>query len=293
MILTPYSASTARLLADPPATGKGRHLWLFKVAARLIHAGADPQDVERRLTDYAVRHGWRDRVRQIPKDIEKITRHVAQGVARPAARVSWPPANDNARRLLFKAPRLFEPEPCLATAADALAALYDPKELVCVAPAMTNAHTMRVLEFAPSAATLQFIVANPMRARSGRTQDGNPSARCLENAGDPDRRRFVVVEFDTGDALPDQAAVLSALSSPLAPLVMAVFSGGKSIHGWYRVDGLPSKKHVLALFAYAVYLGADPSLWDMAKLVRFPGGIRDGNIPQPIFYLKGGPNHAR
>lgn len=291
MILTPYSSETARLLATPPESGAGRHLWLFKVAARLIHAGAAPAAVESRLTDYCLKHGWRDRVGQIRGDVAKIARHVADGAApAPAsARVSWPPRNDKARRARASTPAKFTPAPLpgVSTAAT-LAALFAPGELVCYATAINDAHTMKLSEFAQTAAAAQFIVANPMRARTGRTQDGAVSARCKENAARPDARRYCVVEFDTGEPLPDQCAVLSSLDSPAAPLVLAVFSGGKSVHAWYDVSGL-SPRHKFAFFAFAVYLGADESLWDTAKLVRMPGGRRDNGNPQPILYLKAQP----
>lgn len=287
MILTPYSSETARLLASPPATGAGRHLWLFKVAARLIHAGAAPAAVESRLTDYCIKHNWRDRVGQIRGDVAKIARHVADGAAPTpaAARLTWPPRNNKARRARATTPAIFKPEPQAgANAAAALAALYAPGELVCYAPDISNAHTMKVSEFAQTAAAAQFIVANPMRARTGRTLDGGLSARCKENAARPDVRRYMVIEFDTGDPLPEQCAILSSLHSPAAPLVLAVYSGGKSIHAWYNVANL-SPRHKFAFFAFAVYLGADESLWDTAKLVRMPGGRRDNGNPQPILFL--------
>ena len=118
-----------------------------------------------------------------------------------------------------------------------------------------------------------------MCAVSGLTKDGRPSRHTLANTGP---RRFLVCEFDTG-AADDHASLLLHLAT-LAPLVCAVHSGGKSLHGWFYVHGQPEAK-VERFFRYAVALGADPATWTRSQFVRMPDGTRDNGKRQTIFFV--------
>src|SRR5262249_31094789 len=113
----------------------------------------------------------------------------------------------------------------------------------------------------------------------GITKDGRESEHTLANTGP---RRFLVVEFDSGD-VDEQAALLMHLAE-IAPLVVAVRSGGKSLHGWFFVHGQPEEM-VLRLFRYAVSLGADPATWIRSQFVRMPDGMRDNGNRQTVFFL--------
>ena len=124
-----------------------------------------------------------------------------------------------------------------------------------------------------------FMVPSPMAAPMGTTKDGRRSPRCLDNVGP---RRFLVVEFDSG-TLDSQAALLWNLAERM-PFVLAVHSGGKSIHGWFFVEGTP-ENHLLSFMRSAVTLGADPATWTRCQLVRMPGGTRDNGQPQPVHYF--------
>lgn len=128
---------------------------------------------------------------------------------------------------------------------------------------------------------MQFIVANTMTAVTGINQSGKLSARCHDNA--TRSRRYQVIEFDRG-TLQEQAAILSSLHSSKTPLVLVVWSGGKSLHGWFHVERL-SEYEKQRFFRHSVFLGADSSLWDPAKLVRMPGGRRDSGVRQEILHF--------
>jgi phosphoglycolate phosphatase-like HAD superfamily hydrolase len=52
-----------------------------------------------------------------------------------------------------------------------------------------------------------------------------------------------------------------------------VDSGGKSLHGWFRVDGLNTRDQV-RFFWVACLLGADPTRWDVCGWLRMPAGLR-------------------
>ena len=118
-----------------------------------------------------------------------------------------------------------------------------------------------------------------MSAPTGLTQDGRESERCLDNTGP---RRFLVVEFDSGD-IDNQAARLLHLRT-IAPLAMAVHSGGKSIHGWFYCAGVPEDA-LRKFMSRCVTLGADSATWNRCQLVRVPEGRRDNGKPQRAFYF--------
>jgi hypothetical protein len=87
---------------------------------------------------------------------------------------------------------------------------------------------------------------------------------------------LLVIEFDkvNGEIVPKntQAAILWHLSQ-IAPLVLVVDSGGKSLQGWF--DCLDkSEDGILPLMKYAVSLGADPAMWTISQWARMPGGSR-------------------
>ena len=70
-----------------------------------------------------------------------------------------------------------------------------------------------------------------------------------------------------------------------APLVLIVFSGGKSLHGWFRALGRDEAK-LHHWMKYAVSLGACHSTWSPAQLCRMPDGTRHpGGRRQEILYF--------
>ena len=118
-----------------------------------------------------------------------------------------------------------------------------------------------------------------MTERSGRTQDGKESQHTLQNTA---ARRFLVIEQDRG-IIDEQAAVLLHLAER-APLVVAVHSGNKSIHGWFLAAG--QKEETLQCFMrYAVSLGADRATWTRSQFVRMPDGARDNGKRQVVYFF--------
>src|SRR5262249_29451134 len=110
--------------------------------------------------------------------------------------------------------------------------LFPGNPLVCFGASKTEFDTRPRECWSRQLPDLQFIVPSPMLAITGTTQDGRESKHALANTGS---RRFLVCEFDTGDV--DQHAALLIHLAAYAPLVCAVHSGGKSLHGWYYVHG--------------------------------------------------------
>ena len=75
-------------------------------------------------------------------------------------------------------------------------------------------------------------------------------------------------EFDHGT--PDEHAALLVHLAGHAPFVCAAHSGGKSLHGWFNVEGEDEEK-TRGFVRYAVSLGADPATWTRSQFVRMPG----------------------
>jgi hypothetical protein len=175
----------------------------------------------------------------------------------------------------------FSEKPLSITSEEVIDALFPKDALICAAIDTRSALTQEREAWRGKESGLQFIVANPMTAKTGSNQSGKTSNRCHDNATKD--RTYLVVEFDRG-ALSEQAAILSSLPSAMTPLNLVVWSGGKSLHGWFNVQALPEYAK-LRFFRHAVFLGADATLWDPAKLVRMPGGRRASGETQHIFHF--------
>jgi hypothetical protein len=281
-ILRPYASRTAQHLANPPETGGGRHEWLFTAQAQLVRQGFDPLKVEKAMEAYCRAAGWEDRLPEVARNTAAIAQSDYKGT--PPDAIAWPPIDHSERVKRYAFPPLFAPADSGLSAAVVLPALYAPSDWVCASPDRFRSCTYRLADLLPAAHNFQFIVANPMSRETGRTRAGRESSRAKDNACGEHGRRIAVIEFDTGDALRDQCAVLSSLSTPVTPLILAVYSGGKSIHGWFDVSAL-RRSGKRRFFQFARRLGADNALWNTAALVRMPGGVRDNGKRQAILYF--------
>lgn len=114
-----------------------------------------------------------------------------------------------------------------------------------------------------------FIVPSPMKALMGKNLDGKISPRCKDNTGP---RKYLVIDFDHAPH-DNQATIISHLAT-IAPLVMVLNTGNRSLHAWFRCDE-ESENDRRRFMDYAVSLGADSSLWTECQLVRCPGGTHD------------------
>ena len=54
---------------------------------------------------------------------------------------------------------------------------------------------------------------------------------------------------------------------------MAVYSGNKSLHGWFFCQGEPEEK-LNRFMRVAVNLGADTATWTKSQFVRMPDGTQ-------------------
>jgi hypothetical protein len=140
------------------------------------------------------------------------------------------------------------------------------------------------------------IVPSPMRARVGQTVDGRWSEHTKAGTGE---RMFLVTEFDFTKTTPKgkptiwkpllgrceassisvldiQAALLAHLARS-RPLWMVVFSGAKSLQGWFPCRDEVEDQLKNWFVTEARRLGACSSTWCRSQFVRMPDGTRAPN----------------
>jgi len=184
-------------------------------------------------------------------------------------------------------------------------ALLPGNPLLCVGSAQNVVATRRRELLRGKLSEFQFMVPNAMSKSTGVTKSGRAgSARTEDNTGP---RRFLVVECDFkekdshGKDTPDApmlrrlaaqgvnvadvcAAVIYHLTRFLPRLALVVHSGGKSLHGWFHVEGMPDQE-LRDFMRYAVSIGADPATWTRCQLVRMPDGTRDNGNRQTVHFF--------
>lgn len=279
-VLSELPPSLREALDHPPEPGS-RNVWLFTIAKRARHH-ASPAKIRQFLREVASRWTDRDFGPEIDRAVNRAFEEQASLPNLSPYLPRWPDFNPEAWERRKAHPVAFGETPLHVSPECVLDQLFPGDPLLCLALDTRSAITQRRAAWRGKEAAMQFIVANPMTAEQGFTQSGKLSSRCHDNA--TRTRTFQVVEFDRG-TLAEQAAILSSLASEFTPLVLVIWSGGKSLHGWFHVGRLPEHAK-LRFFRHAVYCGADASLWDPAKLVRMPGGRRTGGGTQHIFHFQ-------
>jgi hypothetical protein len=278
------------LLRACPHTGEGVHDWLFRVA-RQLHAHMPALEIVSLLERMSANCG-----RFVPRSEIVAAVQNSLGCAwQPGgqsllihAAPKWPGVNQEQREAIIRdggaLVDLWEGSAIRFDDNDAhteeiVDRLFPGNPLLCCGLSKKDFDTKPREDWHGELSTQQFIVPSPMTARGGLTKERKQSAHALSITGP---RRFLVVEFDQGD-LDEHAALLIHLGG-YAPLVCAVHSGGKSLHGWFLVDGQFEEK-VLRFFRYAVSLGADKRMWLLSQFARMPGGVRDNDARQTVFFL--------
>lgn len=272
-----------------PPSGTGVHAWLMRAAHACSRAGMSPdqaaEEIEARITRRP------SPANEIPAAVQKAY-NCAPVTGEPARQWTtaplWPAVNQEQREAVIANGAglvdLWEDSPVRWGCGDThteeiIDSLFPGNPLLCVGQSSHQFATSHREFFRGKLVDQQLIVPSPMLTPTGRTQTGKVSAHTLENTGN---RRFLVVEQDAGTA-DDQAAVLLHLAEA-APLVLAVHSGSKSIHGWFACRGQPEAR-LLAFMRKAVGLGADRATWTRSQFVRMPDGTRDNGRQQTVFYF--------
>jgi hypothetical protein len=260
----------------PPRAGSGVHPWLFGQACRLKELGATPEETETYIRASLDKH---NPGRDVPaRELDEAVRN-AFG-ERPNG-PSWPQPKAKDIKAIVERDRAFalnrlkrySPEGLEnLTAEKTIDTLFPGNPLFCLAASQSEAQTFERDNWRGREKNLQFIVPSPMTAKSGFTQNGRRSARCLNNVG---ARRFLVIEYDMSprsefwgpliqswekkgisvfDAQASLLADLAANPGLRVDLACVVHSGNKSLQGWYYVNGYKDER-VFPFFKRAVSLG--------------------------------------
>ena len=279
------------LLAAPPRAGEGVHAWLFRVA-RQLHAHLPAGEIVTLLENRVQGAGGMSRAMRSSPPSKTPCR--ARGSPKAAPRrfnpaSKWPGVNKEQREAIVRdnggladlwelsCPRF---EDNAAHTEEIIDRLFPGNPLLCCGKSESDFDTKPREDWRGELAQLQMIVPSPMSGITGLTKEGKESKHTLANTG---ARRFLICEFDTGTA--DEHAALLLHLGTFAPLVCAVHSGGKSLHGWFYVHGQPEGK-CSRFFRYAVSLGADRATWTRSQFVRMPDGTRDNGTRQTVFFLE-------
>jgi len=300
----------ADIVQSCPTAGDGVNRWLFSAALKLHRLKIEPEEIEdllEKATDDCGRA-------MKPDEIPRAVCNSAPGALklRPWRR-KWPQRNYEQIDAIgldgVTVSELEQQSPVRLDSSENHAekiidSLFPGDPLLCAGPSSNFVLTRPRKEWSGFLSRQQFIVPSPMIKRKGRTQDGNLSARSLENVGP---RKFLVVEFDfvetdengrhtpaapmlqrlavQGVSVLDLCAGLHAELAGVRPLALIVHSGGKSLHGWYPCGGDEEEDNMHRFMRFAVSLGADPATWTRIQLVRMPDGVRDNGKRQRVLYF--------
>jgi hypothetical protein len=265
---TDLTEKAAKLLNPCPESGSGVHRWIYGAACKLTDAGLTAEEAE------PIIEGLMSRDPNPPSEITDALQ-AARG-ERKAPR-SRPPANPaliaevakggpGVLGLIDRSPVKIQLNGKSGTEIY-IDALFPGNPLLC-AGSKSKFETLPREKWRWKLPSKPHIVPSPMSARQGLTLNGKPSQKSLSNTGP---RKFLVIEWDAG-GLDLQAALLWHLQKTW-PLAMAVFSGGKSLQGWFPVLG-ESEEKLEKFFDYACALGCDRATWNKSQFVRMPDGFR-------------------
>ena len=273
-----------------PRSGDGVHKWLFYVGCWLREAGltlAEAESLEADIEERMTRDQNPEARNKNPGEIVSAIRAAYGG--RTSTTPRWSPPNPTEiARVEKDGPTLLEvidrsePTNLLQSQTDDyIDALFPGNPLLCVGTASDSFRTAPRETLRGALHLYSLIVPSPMTALRGLTKAGKRSAHCENNTGP---RKYMGIEFDNG-SLNQQAARLWHLAR-FMPLVLIVFSGSKSLHGWFVCAGRTEEK-LEQFFNYACALGCDTATWGRSQFVRMPDGTRHGAGGKACEALKG------
>src|SRR5262245_17704236 len=279
----------ADIVANPPQSGEGFHLWLFRAARALWQCGRSEYDIRSILENAASTCG-----RFVPRREIDDAIHNSQVSAFQPLSVThhpWPSLNSEQREAVIQETRFTLCDLWEASSVrfednnphteEIIDVLLADNPLLCVGQSQSKFCTLSREEWRGTLARLQLIVPSPMTARLGLTKEGEESAHALSITG---LRRFLVIEQDIG-SVDEQVAILWHLAS-LAPFALDANSGHKSVHGWFYCSRQDEEKILRPFMRYAISLGACSSTWTKSQFVWMPDGRRDNARRQAVYYFR-------
>ena len=277
------ASQLARLL-DAPRLNKSPSE-LYRDSCVLKRAGFSESDIQLVLRKRFAGYYRTITDREFDRAIEN-----ADGAKGPARIPKWPQPNpgliESALRTTDWSVRDLERQspvgdPWKLTSGQVIDRIFPTSELLCLGDSELHAKTEERAWFKGTEHDYPYMVPNPMAARFGTTTDGRTSARSLSNSGP---WRTQVIEFDFG-SLDEQVRLLHKIRSFGVSLKMVVFSGGKSLHGWFDVAGW-REEDLERLRRYAAALGADRATFVGCQFVRTPNARRQNGELQKVLFIK-------
>jgi hypothetical protein len=261
-----------------PASGEGVHSWLFHAACCAVEAGMSNDEAVEEIEALMTRN---------PNPASEIedALNAARGERNPST-IQWPQINDEQVEAIaqdgmqvrdFWAASPFPMRVGESRAESVIDVLFPGNPWLCIGRNARVFRTRRRETWRGKLDNHSLIVPSPMTSETGLTKNGRTSCHSLDNTGP---RRFLIIEADRGD-LNQQAAVIGHLAT-YAPLAAVVFSGSKSLHGWFFCIQTPEDTS-LRFMKYAVSLGADKRMWLRSQFCRIPDGRRsDGKSNEAL-----------
>jgi hypothetical protein len=268
-----------------PNKNRGLHHKIFVAANYLIEEGRSEDEtfdilreacdeMDRLVPDREIRGAIAAAQRQALGDLEHWR--------------SWPPRDEVFRKQVLQGYSVSQQKlkaqiPAPAPACVYLRQLYRENDLLCVGRTAMQFGTrplQQLLDLGDHLSVYQFINPSPMSSTQGITQERNLSEHASSNTGP---RVYGVVEFDDGSVL-EHASFLRCLATQL-PLVMMVYSGNASLHGWFKTSHVAEEK-IEKFYQQAVSLGADSRMFSPCQFARLPMGTNHSTRRQQrVFYF--------
>lgn len=290
--MTAYQRAALWLSKVPPAiSGSGGHNATFTAAVGLVHGfGLSEGDAYTLLSEWnrMCYPPWSDR------DLRyKIKSAASTSHDKPAGHLlnsTMAIEYTDLSRVTFKAPKPVETDSQFKRF---LTAAFAPTEIVCICEQVEEGRPMSSGSFLPVEDWIKrFDSPESILFRRDR-MDGvfvriNPFKPSLYSGSDNDvsAYRHVLVEFDNKPK-PEQEKLLRDSGLPISVLID---SGGKSIHGWVRVDA--ANRHEWDARRDEIYKaipGIDPKNKNPARFSRLPGSWR-GDSQQKLLATSIGAN---
>jgi hypothetical protein len=305
-----YAKSPAELLGDyrraldslPESGGGGCHRALLSVANYGRRAGLAPLQIEADLAA-AWRGSRKVTAREIAAAVARAFQTDAPQRLTPVKNVDGPRLFEQvcARGQGWTEDELWDASPVRLVwprerdATELLTRCYEPEEHLFLGAQYESSKgsVLRAADwierFGRGGAVPEFIVPNTLSGQLGKTKDGKDSYRADSCVTD---RAVTVVEFDN---IPLDKQI-QFFAGSLLNIVALVHSGGRSIHGWVRVNIKTAEEWQATIseqfFDELAAMGVDRSCSNAGRLSRMPGHFRaETGKWQRLLYLNpdGGP----
>lgn len=294
----PEGTEYTLLKLDPP--GAGHNKSLLRVASACYQMGVSADDTLEHLSaayskeriDHATAPKRAiQRVWQVSGQIDQLTSGDGQGA----------PGLQDEMLLRFRrlpSHKLIDATPaeCDVPTIEVINALFAPGDIINIQKTALEFGTLTTVNnlesfIASSRTTIddwKFLNPSVFKKVEGVPNTLHPdkkiSTRCNDNVK---RRNWMVLEMDSDSIEQRERFNMFALSmSKYAPLVMAMDSGGKSIHFWFNATECPPNVKT-AFFNLACMHGADKALAVKSQIARMPNvsAAKVGRRKQSVLYF--------